>query len=223
VHDGVVVGSPNFPALRDAPLRAALSERLPGVVVHVENDANCAAWGAWVSRGAREDLVVLTLGTGVGGGVITGGRLLVGAGGTGAELGHLFAGGDAPCGCGGRGCLETWCSTVGLVRLARESGLVVEDGLAVVELARAGEPRALAAVHAAADALGRGLITLVNVFNPDAVVLLGGLAGAADLLGPRAAALLERHGVPPSVRRVRLVWGGRADDLAILGAAELGR
>lgn len=223
VRGGVVLGSPNFPDLVHADVRAALAAGLPGVEVHVENDANCAAWGAWVAAGARGDLVLLTLGTGVGGGIVTDGRLLVGAGGTGAEVGHLYAGGDAPCGCGGRGCLETWCSTVGLVRLARERGLEADDGRVVVDRARQGDPVARAVVDAAGAALGRGLITLVNLFNPDRVELHGGLAAAADLWGPVAEGALRAHGVPPSVQRAQVVWGGRAEEFAILGAAELGR
>jgi glucokinase len=216
VHDGVVLGSPNLPWLAGVDLRAALVERA-GVPVAVGNDANVAALGAWAERGATEDLVVLTLGTGVGGGVVVGGRLLVGAGGTGAELGHIYVGGERSCGCGGVGCLETWCGTVGLRAGAAERGFRVSDGLDVVAAADAGEPWALDVLAEAATHLGFGLITLVNVFNPDAVVIAGGLAGARHHLGAAERALA--HAVPPSAARVRIAWGGRADRWAILGAA----
>jgi glucokinase len=220
IHEGVVLASPNFPAFRGVPLAERLHDRL-GCPVHVENDANAATWGAYVERGAREDLVLLTLGTGVGGGVVTGGRLLRGSRGTGAELGHLYTGGDAPCGCGGRGCLETFASTVGLTRLARERGLDCADGRAVLGAAEAGSAPAADALAEAACALGRGLVTLVNIFNPDTIILAGGLVAARRLLAPPAEAWLRAHGIPPNVDAARLVWAERADDLAIAGAAAL--
>jgi glucokinase len=217
VHRGVVLGSPNFPGWEGYDLQAALHARL-GVPVAVGNDANVAALGAWAERGGDELLVLLTLGTGVGGGVVVDGRPLVGAGGTGAELGHLFVGGARRCGCGGVGCLETWCGTVGLCAAARERGVEVADGETVVAAADAGEPWALEVLAGAALHLGRALVSLVNVFNPDVVVIAGGLAAARRHL-VSAEDHLRVHGVPPSVARARIVWGGRAERWAILGAA----
>lgn len=217
VRDGVVLGSPNFPGWHEVDLRSALHASL-GVPVFVGNDANVAALGVWAERGATEELVLLTLGTGVGGGVVTGGRLLVGARGTGAELGHIHVAGDRPCGCGGRGCLETWCGTAGLIRVAAERGHPVQDGASVVAAAEAGEPWAVRLLDEAAEHLGKGLVTLVNIFNPDVVVIAGGLAAAARWLRP-AEGWMRTHGVPPSARHVRVAWEGRADRWAILGAA----
>lgn len=217
-RDGTVVGSPNFPDWHDVPLRRLLTQRL-GMPVAVENDANAAALGGWARWGQRDSLVLLTLGTGVGGGVVdVDGRLLRGTG-TGAELGHIYAGGDAPCGCGGVGCLETWCSTVGLVRQAREHGHQLADGAAVVAAAERGEDWAVEVMNHSADALGRGLTTLVNLFAPRRLVLTGGLTAARDLLAPRAEAWLRRHGVAPSVQAVEVCWQGRAEDVALDGAA----
>jgi glucokinase len=218
VAGGVVRASPNFPGWRDVPLVGLLGARL-GLPVHLENDANAAAFGAWSRLASGGDLVQLTLGTGVGGGVVTDGRLLRGAGGTGAELGHIYVGGSRPCGCGGVGCLETWASTVGLQAAATERGQQVPDGQTVVHAARAGEPWAVEVVEEAAEALGRGLTTLVNVFNPDLLRLSGGLAAARDLLAPRAEGWLRQRGVAASVERLRVVWADRADEDAILGAA----
>ena len=220
VSDGVVLGSPNFPGWSRVPLRDRLEDAL-GVPVAVDNDANCAALGAWAARGRCEDLVLLTLGTGVGGGVISEGRLLRGATGVGAEVGHLYAGGEQPCGCGGRGCLETWVGTEGMRWRAAARGYAAPDGRAIVEAARAGEAWATAMLEEAAAGLGRGLVTLVNLFNPDVVMITGGLASARDLLEPLALAGLRRDGIRPSVSHVRVVWEGRADAFAILGAAEL--
>lgn len=213
VDGGVVRGSPNFPGWVDVDLQGRLSERL-GVPVRVDNDANCAALGAW---DGEEELILLTLGTGVGGGVISHSHLLRGACGVGAEVGHIPVGGDQPCNCGGVGCLETWCSTAGL---RARSGRDV-DGEAIVAAARSGEVWARSLLDEAATALGRGLVTLTNLFNPDRILIVGGLAGARDLLGPPAEAWLRARGVRPATERVRIEWGGRADELAIRGAAAL--
>lgn len=219
VHEGVVLGSPNFPEWREVCLADRLAERL-GARVHLENDANAAAWGAWVRGGRSGDWVVLTLGTGVGGGVITGGRLLRGAGGVGAEVGHLFAGGDRPCGCGGVGCLETWVGTVGLSAAAEAVGLEAREGAALVAAAQAGDRRAIVLLAEAAMALGRGMVSLVNLFNPDRVHVLGGLSEASRWLAP-AEAWMRARAIPPAAARAQVSWGGRADDLAIAGAADL--
>lgn len=219
VHRGTVLASPNFPAWSEVPLQDRLVDAL-GLPVVVENDANCATLGAWRLRGGHDDLVLLTLGTGVGGGVISAGRLLRGSRGTGAELGHVYAGGGAPCGCGGIGCLETWCGTWGLLRLVRERGREFDDGEALAAAADEGDPDALAAFEAAGRALGRGLTTLVNVFNPDVVVLAGGLTAARRWLGPPARDWLARYGIAPSVDAATLHWEGSAEGFAIAGAAE---
>jgi glucokinase len=217
VREGVILGSPNLPDLAGFDLRSALSART-GAAVAVENDANAAALGAW-REGDGGDLVVLTLGTGVGGGVITDGRLLRGAAGTGAEVGHIFAGGDRACACGGVGCLETWCGTVGLTGRAAAAGHPVPDGRAILSAARRGEPWALALLRDSGEALGRGLVTLVNLFAPDRVLITGGLVAAREFMAGPAAAWLTAHGVGPSVAHVRVEWMEGAPRWAILGAA----
>lgn len=222
VHRQAVIASPNFPAWRDVPFGDVLAQRL-GRSVIIENDANCATLGIWRERGRPEHLVVLTLGTGVGGGVISEGHLLRGARGTGAELGHVYAGGDAPCGCGGVGCLEQWCGTVGLQRLAAAEGRSIVDGRDLVEAAERGQEWAAQVLRRAAEGLGRGLVTLVNVFNPDLLVIAGGLARADAWLAPPSEAWLRQFGIRASVDHVRVEWEGPADRFAILGAAEVAR
>ena len=219
IRNGVVHGSPNFPGWDKVDLREALALRL-GRDVAVANDANVAALGAWASRGATDDLVMLTLGTGVGGGAVIGGRPLTGSAGTGAELGHIHVGGTRPCGCGGIGCLETWCGTVGLLAAAAEHGVAAKDGADIRAAAERGEAWAVEVLGLAAEHLGKGLVTLVNVFNPDVVVIAGGLTAARYWLEP-AEAWLMRYAVPPSAELVQVVWGGRADVWAIVGAGAL--
>jgi len=105
------------------------------------------------------------------------------------------------------------------VAAARERGHTSQSGLDVVEAADRGERWAEEVCDAAADALGRGLVTLVNIFNPDTVMLTGGLAGARHRLEERAQGVLAAQGVGPSVERVELVWGLRAEEYSILGAS----
>ena len=220
VRDGIVLESPNFSDWRDVPLGAVLKEQL-GVPVTVENDGNCAAFGLWQERGAQGELVLLTLGTGVGGGVITEGRLLRGCGGTGAELGHVYVGGDRDCSCGGRGCLETWCSAQGLRAAAIEKGIAVNNGHDVARRAAQGESWALRVCDAAADALGRGLVSLVNTLNPNVIVVACDLVDGRKRFAHRSESILRRRAIQASVERVRLVWTDRTDALTIAGAAAL--
>ncbi len=221
VRSGVVLASPNFPTWCEVDLAGQLAQEL-GVPVAVENDANAAALGVHAAR-QGQDLVLLTLGTGVGGGVISEGRLLRGLAGTGAELGHIYVGGDRRCGCGGVGCLETWASTTGLVAAAHEIGQAVDDGLEVVTAARTGAVWATKILEEAGRRLGIGLVTLTNVFAPHRVVLAGGLSQASDLLAPPMLAWWRGHGIAANVALARVEWVGRADELAMVGAATAAR
>lgn len=220
VHDGVVRASPHLPALRDTPLAARLAERL-GVPVVVDNDANCAALGAWLRHGQPDHLVAITLGTGVGSGLIVNGQLVRGAGGTAGELGHLPVGGSRRCACGAIGCLETLVGTAGLREAAAERGIDVLDGHGIVVAARAGEPWATGVLQDAGAALGQALATVVNLLDPSHVVLLGGLSAARDLMEPSAMRVLRDHAVADALSDVTVLWEGPAEAHAILGAAHL--
>lgn len=215
---GVVVGAPNLPILVGVAVEKAWAQAW-GVPVKVDNDANVAALGAARAWGV-DDLALLTLGTGVGGGLVLGGRLVRGVSGAAAEVGHLPVGGARRCGCGAVGCLETVVGTVGLVQAAREVGVDVRDGQAVVEAARAGAPWAVAAVEAAGEALGTAVVTCVAWVNPARIGIVGGLAAAKDLLMPGVEAARARWQLA-SGRDVEIVWGTRADRWAIVGAAAL--
>lgn len=214
------------------PLRRELEQRL-GAPVAVENDGNTAALAearAGAGRQARM-LVMLTLGTGVGGGIVAAGTLLTGAAGLAGELGHLPSVDGGPrCACGGRGCLEFYASGPAVARQAAAAGykragpgtepLTAEH---VVAAARAGVPQAAGALAAAGEAVGRAVARLVPVLNPDLVLLGGGLAaGATDLvLLPARRALAE---APPlsgvvAAPPIRLATCGA--DAGALGASYL--
>jgi len=216
VRKGVVLGSPNLPDLTGVPLAELLQQRLD-VPVAVHNDANAATLGAWARLGRPGDLLLLTLGTGVGGGVMSDGRLVTGSRGTAAELGHIYVGGDQSCGCGGHGCLETWCGTAGLVARARSLGHEVDDAQQVLALAEVHPPVA-ELLDDVVLAMERGLVSLLNTFAPEVLALTGGLSQARALLEPAVIGAVGRA-VPPSVEGLEVHWLGRADQLAISGAA----
>lgn len=203
--------------------------KFPGPVV-MDNDANAAAWGAYhLELGGRsKNLVVLTLGTGVGGGLVFDGRLYRGATGTAGEVGHMTVveGGD-PCFCGSRGCLETYMGAAGLVRWAqlayRRRGQKAEalDPRILEERARSGDPVAKEAWQRAARALGTALTSLVNLLNPDTILLTGGVAKGSSLYLPSALRIMKERAFKTPSRAVRVVIARRPADLGVAGAALL--
>jgi glucokinase len=199
-RQGVLRFAPNLPGVVDVDVRAELGRRLSGLPVHVENDASCAGWAereAGAARG-RDHIVLATLGTGIGGGIIADGSLYRGANGFAGEIGHMVVDPDGPpCPCGQRGCWERFASGSGLGRLAREAAHA-NRAAAVVALA-GGDPEDVRGEHvtrAAADGdaearaiverfawwVALGLANLANVFDPELFVLGGGLVEAGDVL-----------------------------------------
>jgi glucokinase len=235
---GVAMACNHLP-LVDVPVRDLLAERLDLPVV-VDNDATAALvaesrWGA--ARDAR-DVVMLTIGTGVGGGVLVGGRVLRGASGAGAELGHVVidaAGPPCPGNCPNRGCLEAFVSGPALaiegLRRAQdepESGLGEAraagreiTGPLVTELAHDGDVVAREAVLTLGRHLGVGIASLVNVFNPEVVVVGGGLVALGELLLDPARAVVAERALVPARDQVRIVAARFGEESGMLGAAAL--
>ena len=238
----VVMFAPNL-AWRDLDLKADLEAKLDLPVV-VENDANAAAWGEFQFGAGHDvdDLLLVTVGTGVGGGVVLDGNLYRGAFGVGAEIGHMRVVPDGIlCGCGNYGCLEMYASGSALVRdvraAARAGSLLAADlvdraigdpaaitGPLVTEAARAGDPFAIEHLATLGRWLGEGIASLTAVLDPAVVVVGGGVSAADDLLldpTRRAfAAQLTGRGHRPmlDIRKARL--GNRA---GLIGAADLAR
>ena len=197
-RDGVLRAAPNLVDIADFQVGRMLSERL-GCHVHVDNDGTCAAAAEWKTGAAvgLTDFVMVTLGTGIGGGVIAGGQLIRGANGFTCEIGHIVVNPDGPpCPCGRRGCWERYASGSGLGRLAREAAIgkrlrrIVElaggdaemvRGEDVQAAAREGDREALAVIDNFGRWVALGLVNLTNVLDPQAFVLGGGLAASADL------------------------------------------
>jgi glucokinase len=235
---GSVVESVNLP-LTDVPLRELLEKRF-AVPVVVDNDATAAAigehaFGAGV--GARE-MLMLTLGTGVGGGIIIGGRPYRGASGAAAEIGHMIIdlnGPKCPANCPNHGCLEAFVAgpamTAAALAEARANphsalGRALERGDAVdsrllTQLALGGDLAAVAIIERVGEYLGAGLVTLTNIFDPDVIVIGGGAAAAGELLLAPARRVLATRGLPPARDRVRVVPAVLGPDAGFIGAAAL--
>jgi len=235
---GHVVDSVNLP-LSDVPLRDVLQQRF-GVPVVIDNDANVAGigehtFGAGV--GTRE-MLMLTLGTGVGGGIICGGRPYRGFSGAAAELGHIMIdvdGPECPARCPNRGCLEAYVSGTALgaaavaeaqAKPASALGRALRDGTSVdsrllTRLALEGDAVAVAVINRAGESLGAGITTLVNAFNPQLVVIGGGAAAAGELLLKPARRVVAERALRPARDEVRIVPAVLGADAGVVGAAAL--
>jgi glucokinase len=223
---GTAVSSVNIP-LTDVPLRQLIGERF-GVPCGIENDANAAAiaeWQAGAGRGARH-LIMLTLGTGVGGGLILDGRPYRGALGAAAELGHIVIEHDGrPCQgtCTGRGHLEAYAT--GLAAAADAQAVFGPDADARLLLDRAeeGNEQALDILHAMGRRLGSAFGSFVNTFNPELIVVGGGWGEAAgDFLLEPAREVMLREALPPGRDLVRVVPATLGSDAGVVGAGFVG-
>jgi glucokinase len=235
---GVAVQAVNL-ALVDVPFRDLMAERLD-LPVYVDNDANAAAlaehrFGA--AAGSRHS-VTLTIGTGIGGGLVLDDRLYRGAQGAGAELGHMVVDLDGPpCqgNCPNRGCLEAVASGTALAREARETAAAAPDsalgraaaegrelsGPLVAELAHDGDEAALGVLTLIGRRLGVGVSNIVNVFNPEVVVMGGGVMGAGELLLEPLRDEMRARALPPGRDYVRVVAARFGAEAGMVGAAAL--
>src|SRR3954467_7766714 len=189
-ENGVVVRCVNLP-LENAPLRDRMHERF-GIPVGLDNDANAAAIGEWRAGAGRgeDDVVMLTLGTGVGGGVISGGKAFRGRNGVGADFGHIVIVHDGrPCqgACTGHGHLEAYVSGSAATVAAREAFGPSADAHRLVRLANEGDAKAKELLEEVAGYLGSGIGSFAQVFAPKLVVLRGGFGGGGFRLPPRPA------------------------------------
>jgi glucokinase len=221
-RDGTSVFSVHVP-IAGVPLRSRAEEHL-GLPVAVDNDANAAAMAEWSIGAGRgcEHMIMLTLGTGIGGGLILGGRLYRGWTGAAAELGHMVLEFDGPACrgfCTGRGHFEQSVSGSAAADVARE--LLGPDAGAheLVAAARSGDDAARAALGEMGRRLGAGIASLVNIFNPELVVIGGGFGVALDLLLQPALETLHRDGLPPARDLVRVVAATLGEEAGMVGAA----
>ena len=217
--DGVIKASPNMKGAHNIAVGPELRERL-GIAVHVENDATVAAFGEWKSgaaMGAR-DAVMVTLGTGIGGGIVMGGQLQRGANGFAGEIGHMVVERNGvECPCGRRGCWERYASGSALKTLSGGT-----DGKQVFEKFHAGDAEAIATVEMFASWIAEGLASLTNICDPEVIVIGGGVIESfesrIDILEQKFAAALYSSEMRPHPRLAPAALGERA---GAIGAALL--
>jgi glucokinase len=233
VERGMLLKSPNVPCLDGFRIVAAL-ESETGIPTVIENDANAAAVGEnWIgaSRGYATSVMV-TLGTGVGGGIIINGGVLRGIDGTAGEIGHICVEPfGAPCGCGSRGCVEQYASASAIVRLATEklaqypkSRLASQQRLTAVEIFEAGvdgDELALEVFRIMGFYLGIALVDLVNVLNPEVIVIGGGAAAGWNLFIGHVEDQIKTRAFLEPAQRAKLVPAELGDDAGMLGAARV--
>lgn len=209
----------NIPLDATIDFRARMSERF-GLPVGIENDANSAAYAEFHFGAAREanSMVMLTLGTGCGGGAVIDGKLFRGW----AEFGHMVIVYDGiPCQgtCTGRGHLEPYVTGVAATKLAQAEFGPAVDAHRLVRLADEGEPRAISILDGIGRHLGAGIGSLVNIFNPDLVVIGGGFAAAGDFILDPAREIVAREGLAGAGKRLRIVRAELGTSAGLIGAA----
>jgi glucokinase len=232
--EGIILKSPNIPALDEFRFSSAVSNEL-NLPVILENDAIAAAVGEQAFGAAKgfQNAVVVTLGTGVGGGIIINGNILRGIDGTAGEIGHICVEQfGAPCGCGSRGCVEQYSSATAIVRMARElanqyPNSVLKNKLRltsfdVYQAGIGGDDLALEVFRCMGFYLGSALADLVNILNPEVIVIGGGASAAWDLFIHHVRHRIRKHAFKEPAERVVIVRAAIGDDAAgILGAGKL--
>jgi glucokinase len=231
---GVVLLTPNL-GWRDVPLRDRMAQ-LTGLPASLDNDANCATYGEWwigAARGAR-NVVGVTIGTGIGGGLILDGRLYHGSSDVAGEIGHTtIEQAGRRCGCGNYGCLEAYASGPAIAERAREALSFDQESIlpelvdgdltritaqTVYDAASQGDAIAREVVRDTARFLGTGIANLLNIFNPDVVVIAGGVTQAGEALFTPLRAEVRRRAFRPAVEACRIVPGELPGTAGVVGA-----
>ena len=221
---GVVLGSANLPGFQGFPVRDEIQEHL-GTPIIIENDANAAALGEmWMGAGRNvKDLILLTLGTGIGGGIVIDGRVLHGFLGMAGEFGHMTVFPDGnPCGCGNCGCLEKHASATAIAAMGRMMHFGKEvTSAGVYELALAGNERARLVFKAMGRALGITLANLINIFNFPLYLISGGPLPAWDMFTPSMFEEIKQRSSTYARSGTRIEKAALGSDAGLYGAAYL--
>lgn len=233
---GVLTAPPNLPGWRNVPLKAILEGRL-GIPAYLENDANAAALAEYhfgAGRGTR-NMIYVTVSTGIGGGLILNGALYGGSDGAAGEVGHVTILPNGPlCGCGNRGHLEALSSGTAIAREGREllqkgvpsliakltgGDLNAVSAKIVAQAAERGDSEAQRIIAQAMEYLGIGMANLANIFNPDAIVIGGGLTKMGERLFAPVRQAVRRLAFPVVAETVQIVPAALGDDVGVIGAA----
>jgi glucokinase len=234
ISSGIVLRSPNIKKISGLNLKEEI-ERRYNVFVRIENDANAAAYGEKVAGAGNtfSNFIMLTLGTGIGGGIVVNNRLLPVA----AEIGHTTLNMSGPqCGCGNIGCLESYASATAIIDSAISSiekgapsilrtsyngnfyKITAED---IYKAALEGDPLARSVLRDAGKALGIGIANMVNIISPEAVILTGGLLGAWNIYIEAAIAEASKRAFPELFSKVQIIPSSLGDDAGTIGMAAL--
>lgn len=236
--EGVIIQAPNMPGWQHVPLKRILETKL-NVVTFLGNDANVAALGEHrygEGKGCK-NMIYVTVSTGIGGGIIADGKLLLGKNGGAAEVGHMTIDFNGPrCACGNIGCLEAIASGTSIARQAIErlkSGakstmldavggdLTQITAEVVVQEAENGDGVARELMERAATAIGVGMVNLVNLFDPETIVIGGGVSNAGVLLFDRVRQVVSERAMPIAQKGLRIAPTALGDDVGLIGAAAL--
>jgi len=229
---GIVIFAPNLAGWENVPLRDMVYERTK-MPCTLENDANAAAlaeqW-AGVGKGC-DSLVIFTLGTGIGGGIVLDGKVLHGFRDVGAEIGHMSINPDGPvCGCGNKGCVEAYASATAMVRRMKEAIAagsktpLAEKGDAltardIYEAAVAGDQAARENMARTGFYLGIAIANILHILNPEVIAMSGGVSAAGDLLMDPIMDTLRERAIPASLEGVKICWASLGEDTGVIGAA----
>ncbi|MFJ7933314.1 ROK family protein [Sporosarcina sp. NPDC096371] len=234
---GIILNGTNLPEWVEIPLQQEMETRL-GIPVKVANDANVAAWGEYYAGAGKNSktMVYVTISTGIGSGIVLDGKLLVGSNGFAGELGHTIIGQEGPlCSCGQVGCWEAYASGTSIARLAAEAvgskkslmtELAAQDGTAigakhVFQAASLGDEVASAVVDEVTSAIALGLKNVVHTFNPDCIVIGGGVSLAGDELFSPVLKKTKKLVMEPYRETFRIAPAKLGDDVGVVGAATL--
>ncbi|WP_339060404.1 ROK family glucokinase [Tepidibacillus marianensis] len=237
IESGIVCMAPNL-HWADIPIKRILEEKLQ-VPVQIENDGNIAAIGeAWMGAGKGYKYVVMaTIGTGIGAGIIIDGQILHGKNGMAAELGHIpISNRGIQCGCGNFGCLETVSSATGMIRMAKEiveqrkesmltreykSQLDQLTAKSIFDAAKENDREAIEIIQVAAHLLGKALATVANLFDPEIIIIGGGVSKTGDILFQPIREAFHEHGLNDIVENIAVVPATLGNTAGIIGAAAL--
>lgn len=224
---GRIIRFPNIQGCNGADLTGMLHHQIPGLAIAIDNDANCAALAEW-RFGALQpyrDLLHVTLGTGVGGGLILRDELFRGRNGFAGEIGHILVDSTPEarrCGCGAQGCIEAYAGSGGIEQSLAEAGIRGASLKDAAELARHGDPLALDVFRRTGAMLGSALASLLNILNLEAIAFSGGLSGALDLMLPEIACTLRDRCMGKACAELPLLKSSLGEHAGVLGAALLG-
>ncbi|TLS76355.1 ROK family protein [Mariprofundus erugo] len=222
--DGVLAASPNLPNIRELPLAESLSRRL-GIRVAAQNDALCAAIGEHrfgAGKGAR-NLLHITLGTGVGGGLILSDQPWTGEYGMAMEFGHVRVADERACGCGLHGCLEAWASATAVSRIYAEQTGCIKSAGDIYSAACSGDSVAEALLRQTGEYLGAAIAEAVKLLDVHTITISGGLSGAWSLLYPPLMARMNSRLIPPLRDTIHVYQTSLGDQAGLLGAAYIAR